>query len=387
MIPSVQKKEELINTSISEEKEGPTFKVSLLNGESWNFPHSSIRKLRVQIAQKLNTISAVVTLLEGNEVIEDEYEGDPNKYGYLSGVILLSGFADTAKDLYNESGLGHVIVNHLDVDDTRVLEWMGHHCEPPLIQQVVKDTWLTAAIYGSEKTVTCFLDYKKTIRTSDVDHALSYPLAAAVQYLLEEHNEHINIALLYAAGNGHHSIVYHLIQGCANVNYCNDDWGYNAIMNAAAGGHLDVVNLLINAGVNINSVMLERGENALIFSSVEGHSTVVHRLIEERADINHRQKNGFTALISSASQGHLDIVNQLIDGHADLNLMDRWSNTALMWAVKNNHREIADRLQEINTKNERKSIGDESTDNDLISHLQESRTVSNESDLSRVDTG
>lgn len=100
--------------------------------------------------------------------------------------------------------------------------------------------------------------------------------------------------LLYAAGNGHLSIVEYLCRknSSVNENYFNT---YTPLCIAALYGHNQIVKFLIDKGANINDPG-EEGRTALHEAASNGHLETVTTLVEHQADINVRDEKGYSPL-------------------------------------------------------------------------------------------
>ena len=66
----------------------------------------------------------------------------------------------------------------------------------------------------------------------------------------------------------------------------------------------------------------------LLNAAKEGQTETVQALIAKGADVNAKEKNGWTALIRAAKKGHIDIVKALLEAGADVNAKDKMGGTA-----------------------------------------------------------
>src|SRR5271157_1133937 len=75
----------------------------------------------------------------------------------------------------------------------------------------------------------------------------------------------------------------------------------------------------------------------LIDAAEIGDVKTVRALIKAGADVNARDKHGWTALMIATANGQTDVVETLIKAGADVNAVDEDSVTALMIAALNDH--------------------------------------------------
>ncbi|NQS99984.1 MAG: ankyrin repeat domain-containing protein [Candidatus Omnitrophica bacterium] len=71
----------------------------------------------------------------------------------------------------------------------------------------------------------------------------------------------------------------------------------------------------------------------LIEAARVGDTVKVKQLLKQGADVNAKDKDGWTALIEAAAKGHTDTVKALIDAGADVNAKDKYGETAPMNAA------------------------------------------------------
>jgi ankyrin repeat protein len=76
----------------------------------------------------------------------------------------------------------------------------------------------------------------------------------------------------------------------------------------------------------------------------------VQALLTQGADVNAKDKGGFTALMDAAWEGHTDTVQALLAQGADVNAKNKNGDTALMLAKEGGHKEIVHILKEAGAK-------------------------------------
>lgn len=164
-------------------------------------------------------------------------------------------------------------------------------------------------------------------------------------------DEYESTALIASLFNNHFNCAFHLIEAGADVNMRNE-CGTTAIMLAATAGHLECVRCLIQAGADVNSFANE-GATALFNAAFNGYSEVLRELLEAGADVNNkgfvRNWNDpfpmFTPLLVAAQRGHLECVQLLLKSGADVNARALFMNyTALIGASYRGHFEIVREL-------------------------------------------
>lgn len=138
-----------------------------------------------------------------------------------------------------------------------------------------------------------------------------------------------------ASWGGQWELVRFLGENGGNVNGMT---GYRALGNAAYGGSLDTVKYLVEEG----SCMETEGEEAtpLQRASAQGHLEIIQYLVTNGANVNTKNKYGYTALMEAAKSGSLEIVKFLVEKGADVDAKDRYSATALIRAAGQGHLEV-----------------------------------------------
>jgi hypothetical protein len=88
------------------------------------------------------------------------------------------------------------------------------------------------------------------------------------------------------------------------------------------------------------------GKPNLNKSAETGNVEEAKRLIQKGADVNAKDKEGWTALMMATLHGKIEIVKLLIDMGVDVNANDNYGQTALIEAVKWGKKEIVELLLE-----------------------------------------
>lgn len=152
-------------------------------------------------------------------------------------------------------------------------------------------------------------------------------------------------ALIIASNNGKNDIVKLLIAKGANVNAI-DTIGTNALMFAAESGYTDIVKTLLAAGANINA-QNTYGWTALMHASKRADSALIQTLIDGGANIalrTNEKNNKLDALIIASAHGNLNAVKTLIAAGANINTKDKNGWSAMYWASGMGHKEVVDAL-------------------------------------------
>jgi TolB-like protein len=147
--------------------------------------------------------------------------------------------------------------------------------------------------------------------------------------------------LIEASINGQTKMVKTLIKAGANVNAA-DKYGNTALFYAVINfktnkmeAQTDMIKTLIDAGADVNFTDIY-GEPLLMHAVQNCQKEAVKELIAAKADVNAKDKNGYTALIDAAAyngvQKNIDIVKALIAAKPDINAANNDGDTALIIA-------------------------------------------------------
>eukprot|EP00466_Bigelowiella_natans_P019499 jgi/Bigna1/144398/aug1.87_g19106 len=104
------------------------------------------------------------------------------------------------------------------------------------------------------------------------------------------------------------------------------------LINAARKGQLDVVKYLVGMKANIESKD-KNGWTSLIFAASEGRLDVVAYLVGMKANIEIKDEGGWTPLIHAASEGKLDVVKYLVGMKANVEVKNRNGDTPYDLAI------------------------------------------------------
>jgi len=120
-----------------------------------------------------------------------------------------------------------------------------------------------------------------------------------------------------------------------NPNAQDETSGMTVLISAASRGQLEVVNAVLKGKANVN-VKDKQGYTALFRALQAHHEAVADVLLtQQNLDLSARGLNGVTALISYVWRDRKDAVQTLLERGADVNLQDHDGDTALHGAALN----------------------------------------------------
>jgi ankyrin repeat protein len=102
---------------------------------------------------------------------------------------------------------------------------------------------------------------------------------------------------------------------------------------------LSVVEEFLRQGADVNARDRD-GYTALMASTVAGRTEIVRTLLDHGADVDSRSGFGSTPLMAASYFGFLELARILIERGADVNTKNDLGQTALMLAVKKGRQEI-----------------------------------------------
>jgi ankyrin repeat protein len=135
--------------------------------------------------------------------------------------------------------------------------------------------------------------------------------------------------LLLASLAGHPGVVAVLLERGVDIEIRNKG-GLTALHAAAYGGNLDVVKLLVAKGAAVNDSKNFYKMTPLHAAAEEGHADVVAFLLANKADIEAKERNGYTPLTQAGWREHWDAADLLLKAGAtcqDAALVGPWLYT------------------------------------------------------------
>lgn len=83
-----------------------------------------------------------------------------------------------------------------------------------------------------------------------------------------------------------------------------------------------------------------RKRTLLHYASIKGQTHVVEWLLHAGANVNARDRDGWTALLCAAMKGHTDCVRVLLGAGADASITTKWRDSALHYSARRGHTEL-----------------------------------------------
>ena len=111
------------------------------------------------------------------------------------------------------------------------------------------------------------------------------------------------------------------------------------LLTGAKAGNLIQVNEALEAGADVNAKD-KGGWTPLRWAARNGYTDIVKTLIDTGANVHARDGDGRTVLMYGAGKGHRGTVIALIDKGADVNARSKTGWTALKLAARNGHKDI-----------------------------------------------
>jgi ankyrin repeat protein len=128
-------------------------------------------------------------------------------------------------------------------------------------------------------------------------------------------------ALLIASLNGHADMVALLLERGSNIEIRNKG-GLTALHAAAYGGNLDVVKLLVEKGAAVNDSDNFYKMSPLHAAAEQGHAEVVAFLLANHAEVEAKERNGYTPLSQAGWRQYWDSASLLMKAGASCQKAD-----------------------------------------------------------------
>ncbi|XP_064416489.1 ankyrin repeat domain-containing protein 17 [Latimeria chalumnae] len=117
--------------------------------------------------------------------------------------------------------------------------------------------------------------------------------------------------------------------------------------------------LPIYPAIDIDAQTESNHDTALTLACAGGHEELVQTLLERGANIEHRDKKGFTPLILAATAGHVGVVEILLDNGADIEAQsERTKDTPLSLACSGGRQEVVELLLGRGANKEHRNVSD-----------------------------
>ena len=116
---------------------------------------------------------------------------------------------------------------------------------------------------------------------------------------------------------------------------------------------------MYSASVEVDAQTESNHDTALTLACAGGHADLVSLLLSRGAEIEHRDKKGFTPLILASTAGHMEIVEMLLDSGSDIEAQsDRTKDTALSLACSGGRLEVVEVLLQRGANKEHRNVSD-----------------------------
>lgn len=229
---------------------------------------------------------------------------------------------------------------HLEVIDCLLIDGANvHHTDND------GETPLLTALYGGKLAIVeRLLESQADVNHSNLTGFTPLMLASqhcdssVVEYLLANEadvsytNIAGNTALLCALScqDPQMSMIVSLLTFKADVNHINNGLADSPLILASRRGCPTIVKHLLDSDANINYSNRE-GWSAL--SSSAGNLSIMRLLLERTADVNHADTIGQTTLMRAANRGHSMGVKLLLEHSANIDQQDMCKRTAITSAI------------------------------------------------------
>ncbi|EJD73951.1 KH domain-containing protein [Loa loa] len=110
---------------------------------------------------------------------------------------------------------------------------------------------------------------------------------------------------------------------------------------------------------NVDMQTESNHDTALTLAATGGHDSLVELLITRGANIEHKDKKGFTPIILAATGGHVNVVELLLNHGANIEAQsDRTKDTALSLACSGGRKEVVELLLKRGANKEHRNVSD-----------------------------
>ena len=150
--------------------------------------------------------------------------------------------------------------------------------------------------------------------------------------------------ILNAVINGDLEKVKSLLKENPELIHTKDQYKNTLLYRALLKDDSPMARFLIESGIDINYGREDIGGNALFGSIVVGSLEITKLILEKGADINKKNRSGYTPLDAAIFGGETEIAYFLMDKGAPLNLVDRDVSNLLRAALSENMERITTRI-------------------------------------------
>ena len=146
--------------------------------------------------------------------------------------------------------------------------------------------------------------------------------------------------LLAASYYGHTEVCKLLLEtGKVNVKETTPV-GFTPLLVAVQKGHTEVCELLLANGSDLEETQPDTQFTALHYAAIVGNQSVLELLLSHKANVNSRERRGWTALQFASQEGHLASVVALLQAGADPLLPTIDGALPIHQAANRNHPEV-----------------------------------------------
>ena len=142
--------------------------------------------------------------------------------------------------------------------------------------------------------------------------------------------------LLSAAGSNRNvEVLKKFIALGANI-YHKTNEGYSLLHCAAINEHIEVLEYVLSLGFDVNDVSNNGMTPLFCAAKTNSNIEVLKKLISSVADINHKDKDGWSLLHWATENEHIEVLEYVLSLGLDVNVVDNNGWTPLFCAAKNN---------------------------------------------------